>query len=118
MNARAETSVHTIDIGTLADIPERGARRVHANGKTIAVFRTASDAVFALEDKCPHKQGPLSQGIVHGDCVTCPLHNWVFSLESGEAQGADSGSVDVYPVQVRDDRIILSLIARDSEDGS
>lgn len=80
------------------------------NGEvTIAVFRTAEDRVFALEDRCPHKQGPLSQGIIHGDCVTCPLHNWVFSLETGEAQGADEGRITSFPVKLDGDDIHLDL---------
>ena len=88
MNAdiRTWTSVGSID-----DIPRRGARCVRNGDMTIAVFRTVDDQIFALEDKCPHRNGQLSQGIVHGNCVTCPLHNWVISLETGSAQGADEG---------------------------
>ena len=74
---------------------------------TIAIFRTADDRVFAREDKCPHTTGPLSQGIVHDGGVTCPLHNWVFSLETGEAQGADAGRVATYPARVEGGRILL-----------
>ena len=80
-----------VDIGALTDIPARGARVVKAPGGDIAVFRTVDDEVFALRDRCPHKGGPLSQGIVHGAAVTCPLHNWVIDLLSGEATGADDG---------------------------
>jgi nitrite reductase (NADH) small subunit len=76
---------------------------------TIAVFRTADDRVFALEDRCPHKKGPLSQGIVHDGCVTCPLHNWVISLESGEAQGADDGRTLSFPVRLEDDAILIDF---------
>lgn len=90
-----------ISIGALADIPPRGARCVATPHGKIAVFRTAEDEVFAMEDRCPHKGGPLSQGIVHGKSVTCPLHNWVFSLSTGEAQGADEGKVRTVPVTVR-----------------
>ena len=61
------------------------------------MFRTADDRVFAIEDHCPHKGGPLSQGIVHGASVTCPLHNWVISLETGKALGADEGCVRTIP---------------------
>ena len=98
-----------IDIGTLDDIPQQGARCVKNGTMTIAVFRTVDDRVFALEDKCPHRNGPLSQGIVHDGCVTCPLHNWVISLETGEAQGADQGQTASFPVQVKDGRILLAL---------
>ncbi|MFD0981362.1 MULTISPECIES: nitrite reductase small subunit NirD [Tropicimonas] len=96
-----------IDIGALEDIPARGARVVRTALGCVAVFRTGSDEVFALEDRCPHKGGPLSEGIVHGQSVTCPLHNWVFSLETGLAQGADQGQVPTFPARVEAGRILL-----------
>ena len=96
-----------IDIGALEDIPTRGARVVKTALGCVAIFRTGEDEVFALEDRCPHKGGPLSEGIVHGASVTCPLHNWVFSLETGLAQGADEGSVPTYPARVDQGRILL-----------
>lgn len=96
-------------IGTVDEIPPQGARCVKNGEMTIAVFRTADDRIFALEDKCPHKNGPLSQGIVHGGCVTCPLHNWVISLETGTAQGADTGATASFPVRVEDRKIYLNL---------
>ena len=96
------------DIGSLEAIPRRGARCVNTPGGKIAVFRTQEDQVFALENRCPHKQGPLSEGIVHGAAVTCPLHNWVFDLATGEAQGADEGRVRTYPVRVVDGRILMA----------
>jgi nitrite reductase (NADH) small subunit len=98
-----------LDIGSITDIPRRGARCVTTPQGRIAVFRTADDRVFAIEDRCPHKGGPLSQGIVHGASVTCPLHNWVISLETGEAQGADEGAVRTIPVQVAGERLSLAL---------
>lgn len=96
-----------LDIGTLGDIPQQGARLVKTSHGCIAIFRTAEDKVFALDDKCPHKGGPLSNGIQHGDAVTCPLHNWVFDLNTGEAQGADEGRVRTYPVKVEAGRILI-----------
>ncbi|MEM9030394.1 MAG: nitrite reductase small subunit NirD [Pseudomonadota bacterium] len=96
-----------IDIGCLADIPRAGARVVKTSAGCIGVFRTADDRVFALEDRCPHKAGPLSQGIVHDAHVTCPLHNWVISLETGLAQGADDGQVRTFPLRVDGDRILI-----------
>ena len=80
-----------IDIGALDGIPRRGARVVRTQAGCIAVFRTAEDEVFALDDRCPHKGGPLSEGIVHGDAVTCPLHNWVIDFETGEVRAPDEG---------------------------
>lgn len=96
-----------LDIGTLDDIPLRGSRRVLVRGQKIAVFRTADNQVYALADQCPHKEGPLSQGIVHDACVTCPLHNWVISLETGAAQGADEGQVKTYLVKIEGNQILL-----------
>jgi nitrite reductase (NADH) small subunit len=96
-----------IDIGALADIPPQGARVVKTAQGCVAVFRTATDQVFAIDDACPHKGGPLSEGIVHGNSVTCPLHAWVFSLETGMAQGVDEGSVNSYPARVEAGRILL-----------
>jgi nitrite reductase [NAD(P)H] small subunit len=100
-----------IRIGALTDIPRRGARCVATPQGRIAVFRTAEDQVFAIEDRCPHKGGPLSQGVVHGASVTCPLHNWVISLETGKALGADEGAVRTVPVKVEGEQL---FIARDA----
>ena len=98
-----------IEIGTIAAIPRRGARCVNTPAGRIAVFRTAEDQVFAIENRCPHKHGPLSEGIVHGASVTCPLHNWVFDLATGKALGADEGQVKTYPIDLVDGRIYLAL---------
>lgn len=96
-----------VDVGALEDIPRQGARVVKTAQGCVAVFRTAEDRVFALDDRCPHKGGPLSEGIVHGNAVTCPLHAWVFSLETGAAQGADEGAVNSYPARIEAGRILL-----------
>lgn len=95
------------DIGALTDIPERGARVVKTHLGCVAVFRTVNDEVFAIDDACPHKGGPLSEGIVHGRSVTCPLHNMVLRLDTGLAQGADEGAVSTYAVRVEKGRIML-----------
>ena len=96
-----------IKVGELTDIPKQGARCIDAGDMTIAIFRGSNDEVFALEDKCPHKHGPLSQGIVHDGCVTCPLHNWVISLATGEAQGADEGATRRFDVKIEDGTLLL-----------
>jgi nitrite reductase [NAD(P)H], small subunit len=100
-----------VEIGRLSDIPQRGARCVDTPIGRIAVFRTAADEVYAIEDRCPHKGGPLSQGIVHGAQVTCPLHNWVFSLETGLAQGADEGAVRTFALKRDGERILMDASA-------
>ena len=98
-----------IEIGYMNDIPRRGARCVKGPGYAIALFRTSDDQIFALEDKCPHKGGPLSQGIVHDGCVTCPLHNWVISLKDGEVQGEDQGRVSTIPVRLEGTQIFIDI---------
>jgi len=95
------------DVGALDDIPVLGARVVKTPAGCVAVFRTDAEEVFALNDRCPHKGGPLSQGIVHGRAVTCPLHNWVIDLASGQAIGADQGHVQTIAIMVRDGRILI-----------
>lgn len=97
-----------IAIGHVSDIPQRGARCVDTPSGRVAVFRTGDDRVFAIDDRCPHKGGPLSQGIVHGASVTCPLHNWVISLETGRAQGADEGCVRTIPLKVDGGTILIA----------
>lgn len=101
------------DVGALDDIPERGARRVSTAQGDVAVFRTGDGKVFALIDRCPHKHGPLSQGIVHGHLVTCPLHAMVIDLASGELTGADAGKgcAPTVPVSIRDGRVLLAAPA-------
>ncbi|HZD25162.1 MAG TPA: nitrite reductase small subunit NirD [Alphaproteobacteria bacterium] len=110
MNTHANRFVdagHWIDVGALAEIPVQGARVVKTRAGDIAVFRTAEDKLFALRDRCPHLGGPLSQGIVHGESVTCPLHNWVISLKTGEAEGADHGCAGWIAVRLEGGRVLL-----------
>jgi len=98
-----------IDVGALDDVPRLGAKIVASKRGNIAVFRTANDEIFALDDRCPHKGGPLSQGIVHGRRVTCPLHNWVIELASGEAVAPDQGCARTIPARLEEGRILLQL---------
>ena len=90
------------------DIPVLGSRRVaRAGGPDIALFRIADDRVFALLDRCPHKGGPLSQGIVFGDSVACPLHNWTIGLADGSARAPDTGCTTPFKVRVTGDEVAL-----------
>jgi nitrite reductase (NADH) small subunit len=100
------------DVGSIDAIPQRGARTVKTPRREIAVFRTASNEIFALENKCPHKGGPLSEGIVHGRKVACPLHNLIVDLETGVAagQGAEqAGCARKFPVKIERGRIYLDM---------
>jgi nitrite reductase (NADH) small subunit len=107
----ANVTINWVDVGAMAEVARQSARRVETALGAIAVFRTVLDEYYAVFDKCPHKGGPLSEGIVHGRSIACPLHNWAISLESGEALGADSGKgcTPTVPVMTRDGRIFLGL---------
>ena len=92
------------------DIPVLGARRVARDGAVaVAVFRNTEDKVFALLDRCPHKGGPLSQGIVFGESVACPLHNWTIGLHDGCAKAPDVGCVQKFSVNIDQGQVQLDL---------
>ena len=92
------------------DIPVLGSRRVARRGAVaVAVFRNAEDKVFALLDRCPHKGGPLSQGIVFGRSVACPLHNWTIGLDDGCARAPDEGCTTRFSVKVEGGIVSLDV---------
>jgi nitrite reductase (NADH) small subunit len=107
-----------VEIGHLDDIPRRGARRVVRpdGAPPVAVFRTGDDEIFALIDRCPHRGGPLSEGIVQGRAVACPLHGWVIGLETGQAEAPDEGCTRIVAVRCDGERILLALPACEAED--
>jgi nitrite reductase (NADH) small subunit len=109
MNALVKDPTEWTDVGAVTDVPLRGARRVPTPGGDVAVFRTGDNQLYALRDRCPHKGGPLSQGLVHGHAVTCPLHSWNIHLANGEPMGADAGKgcTPRVPVRVSEGRILL-----------
>ena len=98
-----------VDVGAVLDVPLRGARRVRVNGQELGVFRNASGRVFVIDNKCPHKQGPLTEGIVHDTGVTCPLHNLVIDLETGLARGEDDGCVRTFETDLVAGRILVKI---------
>jgi nitrite reductase (NADH) small subunit len=100
-----------IEIGSVDDVPLRGARLVSTQQGDIAIFKAADGRIFALWDKCPHKGGPLSQGIVHGHSVTCPLHNWVIGLETGEVKGPDQGCARKVKCKVENGIVFIESAA-------
>jgi len=99
------------NVGPLENIPKRGARRLcfGHDGHPIAVFRTSGNEIFALIDECPHRGGPLSEGIVSGLSVTCPLHNWTIQLTDGAAIAPDEGATRSIPVKLVDGEILVGL---------
>lgn len=106
---------HWIDVCAAADVPPLGARVLDRGLRyaAIALFRGGDGRIFALEDRCPHKGGPLSQGIVAGTRVTCPLHGWTIELETGAAVAPDTGSARRYALRVVDGRIQIEAAALD-----
>ena len=106
---QANKQQNWVEVGRIEDIPLLGARLVKSPKGDIAVFRTQGDEIFALRDKCPHKGGPLSQGIVFGRHVACPLHNWTIGLADGNAAAPDKGCAGRYAVRVEDGIVYLQL---------
>jgi nitrite reductase (NADH) small subunit len=97
------------EVIALEEIPKLGARVIKTDTMSIAVFRTAIDEVFAVKNECPHRKGPLSEGIVHGASVTCPLHNWKIDLASGEALGADEGCTSTFPTKIENGIVFIEF---------
>ncbi len=100
-----------VDVAAETEIPARGARRLLIGATPVGLFRAGDGAIFALVDRCPHKNGPLSDGVVHGRAVACPLHNWRISLETGEALGADKGCTPTIPLELRAGRVWIDISA-------
>jgi nitrite reductase (NADH) small subunit len=110
MNAPEKVIMNAwIKVCAVADIPRLGARVVNSARGDIAVFRNAEDEVFALLDRCPHKGGPLSQGIVFGRHVACPLHNWSIGLADGQAVAPDVGCAQRFECKVEDQDVFLKI---------
>ena len=98
-----------VEVVALDDIPALGSRVIETDTVEIAVFRTANDEVFAIKNACPHKGGPLSEGIVHGTTVTCPLHNWKINLIDGIALAPDEGCSNIFTVKVENGLVFIEL---------
>jgi len=96
-----------IEVCKLDEIPPSQARTVRAENTVIAVFRLTDDRVKALENRCPHKDGPLVDGIISGDDVLCPLHNWRIHLDDGQVAAPDEGCVKTYPAKVENGIVFI-----------
>lgn len=107
MNPETGTVWHSIC--QVEEIPSLGGRTIRAGQMEIAVFRLSDGRIRAVDNRCPHKQGPLAEGIVSGDTIICPLHARKINLETGEVLKPDSGCVKTYPVKVEDGQVFLSL---------
>jgi nitrite reductase (NADH) small subunit len=98
-----------VKVAPLEDIPKLGARVVRTKTVDIGVFRTEDDRIFAVNNACPHKGGPLSQGIVYGNKVACPLHSWKISLVDGMAEEPDVGQTACFNIKVENGLVYLEL---------
>jgi nitrite reductase (NADH) small subunit len=105
---QAQAAADWIEVGTIDDIPPLGSRVIRRNGGDIAVFRNADDEVFALLNRCPHRGGPLSEGIVYGRTVACPLHAWCLDLHSGCAKAPDEGCAPRFAVRLEGGRVLVA----------
>lgn len=103
------TEITWVEIGPIHDIPQLGGRYVETPSGQIAILRNEADEIFAVENRCPHKGGPLSEGYVSGQVVFCPLHNWQIDLRKGEAVAPDKGCVKTYPVRLDDGQVFIGL---------
>lgn len=102
------------EIAKVDDIPRLGARVVRLADRTMALFRLANDQFRLTDNTCPHKGGPLAEGIVAGEFVFCPLHDWKVCLADGQAQSPDSGCTGVHSVEVREGIVYLAVAAEPS----
>ena len=98
-----------VKLVTTEEIPSMGSRKVVVGETEIAIFKTRDGSIFAINNVCPHKQGKLTEGLVHEHVVTCPLHNWDVDLATGEALGNDSGCTNVYETKIEEGVVYLSL---------
>ena len=98
-----------VKLGPISSIPPGEGRNFVAYGEKIAVFRTRGGGIFAIQAECPHRRGPLADGLVGGTTLICPLHSWKFDLATGNALFGDCG-VKTYPVRVDENAEIVLTI--------
>lgn len=98
-----------IKIVETENVPSMGSRKVVIGETEIVIFKTKDDSIFAVNNECPHKQGKLSEGLVHDKSVTCPLHNWDIDLETGIAKDEGDACTRKYDTKIEEGFIYLSL---------
>lgn len=98
-----------IKIGTIDEFQVNIGKLVEIEDHAIAVFRLADRKFNAVENRCPHKGGPLAEGIVSGDYVFCPLHDWKIDLKDGNVQAPDHGCVKKFDVTIEGEEVFITL---------
>ncbi|WP_430602251.1 nitrite reductase [NAD(P)H], small subunit [Enterococcus sp. DIV0724b] len=96
-------------VGQLAELAPRMGKEIIVGEQKIAVFRLSDDRVKAIENICPHKQGPLAEGTVSGEYVFCPLHDYKINLNDGQVQEPDEGCVRAYETIVENDLVYVMV---------
>ncbi len=109
MSLESDADTSWQEVANLADVPKLGGRVLVTTSGPIALLRNESGTIFALDNRCPHKGGPLAEGYVSGQTVYCPLHNWQIDMQCGEAREPDKGCVRTWPVRVEGERVFLRL---------
>lgn len=104
-----ENTLHPVLVGPISELPEKLGKTVTIGIKEIAVFKLESGEIRAIENRCPHKGGVLAEGIVSGEYVFCPMHDWKISVVDGKVQDPDVGCVRSYPVEIKDDKVFILL---------
>jgi nitrite reductase (NADH) small subunit len=104
-----EKTIRSVFIGTTTDLPEKLGKTVTIGNKEIAVFKLENGKIRAIENRCPHKGGVLAEGIVSGEYVFCPMHDWKISVIDGNVQAPDEGCVQSYPVEVIDNQVFILI---------
>jgi nitrite reductase (NADH) small subunit len=97
-----------IKVATLKEIPKNYGKVVQADGKLIALFRM-QETVYAIDNECPHRGGPLGEGSVRGKLVSCPWHLWAFDITSGQCLSNPYGHVRSYPVHISNDEVWVTF---------
>lgn len=98
-----------IAVININEIPSMGSRVLYYKDEEIAIFKTKNDSIHAISNLCPHKKGKLSEGLVHEEMVTCPLHNWDIDLNTGEAKGEDCDCTTTYETMIKEDLIYIKI---------
>jgi nitrite reductase (NADH) small subunit len=104
-----EKTMRSVFIGEVADLPQKLGKTFTIGSKEIAVFKLENGNIRAIENRCPHKGGVLAEGIVSGEHVFCPMHDWKISVKDGKVQAPDVGCVQSYPVEVKGDRVFIRI---------
>ena len=102
-------NVEVVSIGSVRDLPERLGKTVCVRDKEVAVFKLLNGKVRAIENRCPHKGGVLSEGIVSGEFVFCPMHDWKICLDNGKVQEPDAGCVKTYQTKIVGEEVFLLI---------